>query len=280
MPFPVVYLFSDCMFVVLYYLMKYRRAVVHSNLKNSFPNKTLEERKRIEKEFYKHFCDLVFESIKTLTITKKAIAKRFHIKNEKLLVELFAQKKGILLYSAHYGNWEWLCFISLFTSYRTQALYQKLSNAYFNDLMLRIRTRFGMTCFESDQGYKGIIKAQQEKVFTITGIIGDQSPKKNSSKHWVHFLNQETAFLTGVDRIVKKFNYTVIFPLFYKYKRGKYAIEFSVISDHPKELANAEIINAYARKLEESIVKSPELWLWSHRRWKLTNTDNKQTPYE
>jgi KDO2-lipid IV(A) lauroyltransferase len=248
---------------------------VRFNLKNSFPDKTIIEIIQIEKKFYKHFCDISFESIKALTISKKSIAKRFQIKNKNLIDELYSQNKNIILYTSHYGNWEWLSFSPLFLPYQIQTFYQELSNSYFNDLMLVLRSRFGTWCVESNQGYKTMVKLQQEGTLTMTCMIGDQSPKKQSSKHWVKFLNQETAFLIGPDRIAKKLNQTLLYASFKKPRRGKYEMEFISIEDSPNQCKSEELINKYVKLLENTIIETPELWLWSHRRWKLTNPNKK-----
>ena len=264
-----LYVLSDIVFFFLYYLIKYRRKVVFQNLRNSFKNKNDIELRKIEKRFYHHFCDVTFESLKSLTISKDMAMKRFRVKNPDLIQKYFEQKKNIILYAAHFGNWEWLSFLPLFFPYQVTTFYQALSNKYFDDLMKIRRERFGVMCFESDKGYRAIISFKQKNILTLNFIIGDQSPRKSSSKHWINFLNQETAFLVGADRIAKKSNQIVIFPAYTKKKRGFYEIEFKIIEEEIEKKNSNEIINKYAKLLEESITNSPELWLWSHRRWKL-----------
>jgi KDO2-lipid IV(A) lauroyltransferase len=138
-----------------------------------------------------------------------------------------------------------------------------------------MRSRFGVTCIESRLGYKTLVATQQQQNgLTLTCLIGDQSPLRKSTKEWVTFLNQETAFLAGADRIAKKLNYAVIVPVFHKYRRGKYEIDFSLITTNAREMESEDIIKAYAKTLEEAIIKQPELWLWTHRRWKLTKANS------
>ena len=271
-PLPVLYIISSIVFVVTYHIFRYRREVVRSNIKYSFPDKTLDEIIEIEKGFYKHFCDIIFESIKILTINKKSIKNRFHIKNIELIEQIYKQEENIILYTAHYGNWEWFSFLPLFVPYQVTTFYQVLSNKYFDQLMILIRSRFGLICFESNSGYKGIVKLKQENILSLNCIIGDQSPYKDAAKqHWVKFLNRETAFLIGADKIAKKLNYKVLFPLFKKLERGKYEVEFKLIERNDTQNNRHEIIDKYAGILENAINEAPEIWLWSHRRWKLTN---------
>lgn len=275
LPFRFIYFISDIAFVVIYYLIKYRRKVVNANLENAFPDKTKVEIRRIERNFYKHFCDVFLETVKCLTISKKMVNKRFRIKNLSMIDEAHQQKKSIIVYTAHHGNWEWLSFLPLFLPHQVTAFYQELSNSYFDDLMKVIRSRFGVLCVKSNQGYKTLVKFEKEKILTLNCLIGDQSPGKTASKHWVNFLNQESAFLAGTDRIAKKLKYMMIFASMQKKERGKYELEFLLLESNPEQVDSSKIIKSYANKLEDSIKKSPELWLWSHKRWKLTKPDKK-----
>ena len=268
-PLQFLYTISDLAYLVLFQLIKYRRKVVRMNLENSFPDKSAVEIIEIEKGFYKQFCDVFIEALKLLTIRKGAISKRLFVKNIELIEELYRQKKSVIMYSAHYGNWEWFAVLPIFIPHQGTGFYKKLSNSYFDQLMQIIRCRFGAIGIESSNGYRTLVKLQQNKVLTFNGVISDQCPVKEASKHWVKFLNQDTAFSIGADRIAKKLNYAVVFSVLQKVKRGKYEIEFVLIEDEPSKKESTKIIDKYAEALEDVINKSPELWLWSHRRWKL-----------
>ena len=147
------------------------------------------------------------------------------------------------------------------------SFYQGQSNKYFDQLMMLIRERFGNKCIESKTGYKILSEYVRNKQLTLTIITGDQSPNNSSTKHWVQFLNRETAFLIGADRIAKKLEHPILYPKMTKPKRGFYEFEF--IEINPTE-SSKTIIDTYANLLEENIKLQPEMWLWSHRRWKLT----------
>ena len=275
-PFWLLYLLSDVIFIFVYRIFKYRRVVVRGNLERSFPDKTIPEIIEIEKKFYHHFCDLAFESIKILSMSNPSITKRFKITNQDFIEELYDQKKSIIMYTSHYGNWEWLSFLPLLIPYHVQTFYQKLSNNYFDQFMLMLRSNHGADGIESKQGYKSMVKLKQDKKMALTCIIGDQSPKKHSSKHWVNFLNQDTAFLVGADRIAEKLNQTVIFVSFTKPSRGKYEITFIPMQRNEDKEKGETLIDQYAKLLEKNIHKTPELWLWSHRRWKRKRSENEQ----
>ncbi len=270
LPFGLLFFLSDITFIIVYHLLKYRRDVVFDNLSRVFKDKSSEELSDIERSYYKHFCDIVFEAIKGLTLSKKGIERRFIVKNPDLFARLHKENRSIVLYAGHFGNWEWISFLPLFVNHQVTSFYQRLSNGYFDELVKIARERFGTICVESGQGVKSIISHEQRKILTVNLIIGDQSPRKDSAMYWTEFLGQKTAFLIGADKISQKANHVVLFPYYRKIKRGCYEIDFQVITEQPKEMESNEIIESFAKHLEKAILNNPDLWLWSHRRWKLT----------
>ena len=274
LPMFILYFISDIIFVILYYVVKYRRVVVFNNLKNSFPEKSEKELKIIEKKFYRHFCDLMVESVKTLTISTKQLRKRYQIKDTALFEKFFDEDKSIILYTAHFGNWEWLAILPSYIPHQVTSFYQQQTSKYFDNFMKLLRERFGVICVESNKGYRTILKFAQKKTLTLSIMVGDQSPRKDSTKHWVKFLNQDTAFITGTDRIAKKSGQVVIFPSICKKRRGHYELDFKIIEEESHSIKDDRIIDNYARLLEISIKAWPELYLWSHKRWKLNKDIN------
>jgi len=257
------------MYFLVYHVVGYRKKVVFNNLRNSFPSKSDDKIKQIGKDFYRHFCDIALESFKRLTIGEKAIKKRLLIKNPELIQQYINDDRSILMYTGHQGNWEWLVFLPLMFPYTSNTFYKPIKNKYFEELYKNMRERFGVNCVESDKGFRTILDNHQRKELTLNCMIGDQSPTKKSSKYWYNFLNQDTAFFVGADKIAKKTDQVVLFPFFKKLKRGYYELEFRIIDDQPQLRSNFEILEKYAQQLEQAIVSAPELWLWSHRRWKL-----------
>ncbi|RTE55207.1 lipid A biosynthesis acyltransferase [Arenibacter aquaticus] len=277
LPMWLLYWMSDVLYVLLYYVIGYRRKVVYTNLRNAFPVKSESEIEQIAKDFYRHLCDIVLESFKRLTIREKTIKKRLRIKNPELIQKYVEEQRSILLYTAHQGNWEWLVFLPLMFPYSSNTFYKPIKNNYFDGLFRIMRERFGVNCVESDKGYRTIIENHRNKVLTLNCMIGDQSPTKISSKYWCHFLNQDTAFFIGADKIAKKTDQVVLFPFFRKLRRGYYELEFYIIDDHINSRNNYGILEKYAKLLEQAIHYAPELWLWSHRRWKLKKEDFSRT---
>ncbi|NME69709.1 lysophospholipid acyltransferase family protein [Flammeovirga aprica] len=271
LPIQLLFILSDITYIVIYKCIKYRKDVVSENLKKAFPEKSKQELLNIEKKFYKHFCDLMFESIKTLTINEKSIQKRFQLQNTELIDDLYAQNKSVLLYAAHLGNWEWQAFFPKYLSgHQVTAFYQPLSNKYFDELMQIIRGRMGVLCIPSQKGYKTMMKMKADKKLTFNLMIGDQCPAWNSAKYWTEFLHQKTAFLLGADAISKKSDCAVVYPKCTKIKRGVYKTEFILLDSSPKNAKTFSIVEKYSKVLEQNIKLQPDLWLWSHKRWKLT----------
>ena len=262
LPLTILYRLSGLAYIVLYHILKYRRNIVYYNLRSSFPAKSESEIKQTEKDFYKHFCDVAFETIKALTISESDLKKRFRIKNPDIIESCFKNDMSIILYGAHFANWEWLPFISLFVPHKVIALYRPLKNKYFNDLIKIIRERFGATCIKSGSGYREIVRQKRNFIKTISIIVGDQSPKKNSNKYRTDFLLRKTAFLKGADRIARKHNQVVLYPETIKLKRGYYEIRFEILYDNFCMTGEPHIIEKYAACLEKNIREAPELWLW------------------
>ena len=269
LPLRFLFLLSDLGFIIVYYILNYRRNTVRENLIRSFPNMTEKEIKKLEKKFYRHFCNVFIEILKSTTISEKEVRKRINVTNPELITKYFDTGKSIIFYTSHQGNWEWLSLLPLFVPHQVTALYTPPSNGYFDEYMKMIRSRFGMICIEANKGYRTILKLNKNNVLTLNLIAGDQCPTQNSTKHWVRFLNQETCFSVGADRIAKKSNQVIIFPSYRKIKRGYYEIDLKLIHENPSIVSDNSIIDSYAELLEKAIIDSPEMWLWSHKRWKI-----------
>lgn len=272
-PLFILYIFSFFAFIFVYVIFGYRTKVVRQNLYNAFPDKTETSIQKIERKFYRHFCDMFIESLKPLGLRWKInnLNSNIHYTNPEILVDLYRQNKNVILYAAHFGNWEWLNGLPGISPYQVVTLYRKLSNAYFNTYMLHVRSKFGIKCFEMKTAYKKILNLDNQNIRTLNLMLGDQSPDPHSAMYWRQFLNQDTAFLKGVEIIGRKMNAAVIYPSFYNSKRGKYEVTFKVIEENAKASAENFIVDKYAELLEQDIKDSPELWLWTHRRWKRRN---------
>ena len=268
LPLWVLYIFSDFVFFITYRVLAYRKKVVNQNLKNSFPEKSHEEIRKIRKEFYRHFCDSFIETIKLWNISQKEILKRCVCKNPDFLKPYISNNKSIIAVTGHYGNWEWLSSFATYNIGDFLPIYKPLHNKVFNDMYIKIRERFGAQTLAKNDTLRTMIKHKNEGHFTMTAFIGDQTPNRKSLHYWTNFLNQDTPILQGAERIAKKLDQAVIYTKMTKIKRGYYEYEFIPITNEPRETEENEITELHTRMLEDIIKENPSYWLWSHKRWK------------
>lgn len=267
LPLSVLYLVSDFLFVLIFYLVGYRKKVVYNNLRNSFPEKTEKEIRKIRRRFYRHFADLMVEIVKVAGIGEKEFKKRMRIKNPELMNRFFEQGRSVIMITMHYSNWEWTNIFSLFLRHKILAVYKPLHNQQFERYFQNIRSRFDAETVPMTHVLRRLVKANQEKELVAPGLVGDQTPPA-FHKHWTIFLNQETLFYPGAAAISRKFNHPVVFIRIDKIRRGYYELTFETLFENPENHSEAEIMKAYVHKMEEIIVAKPEYYLWSHRRWK------------
>ncbi len=267
LPFPVIYLLSDIMFFLLYYIFRYRKSVINTNLKKSFPDKTEKEIKSITKKFYKHLSDITLEAIKVNGVSEKTIKKRMTFKNPEVVNRLFENGQSVIALTMHFNNWEWTCSMPFKLKHKVLAVYKPLHNAGFDNFMNENRSRFGAETVSHLRLLRRTIKAVQKNEPVYIGLAGDQTPPE-FHKLWMMFMNQETLFYPGPAVLAKRFGFPVIFQKTIKIKRGYYETSFEVLIENPKEYSDSEIMKIYTNKMEELINLQPEFYLWSHRRWK------------
>ena len=256
---------------ILLRLFGYRKSVIAQSLNKSFPNKSTQEKRRITKLFYWHFAHFLAETIKMFCISKKSIKKRVQFKNKALLQNYYNEGKDVILVLGHYGNWEWgLLAASLVSDHEMVGIYKPLSSSFWNQQIKKLRSKFGATLVSMKESIRYILK--QGENARIIGVIGDQTPTKNEINYWTTFLNQETAVFSGTEKLAKKLNCPVVFAHINKIKFGYYEVSFELITQIPEGQLDGEITNLHTLKLEEKIKERPELWLWSHRRWKHSRT--------
>lgn len=273
LPFFVLYGISDFAYFLIYRVIGYRKKVVFENLHNSFPEKTETEIKQIAKDFYHHIADLFTEYLKGYSISKEEILKRVNIVNPEIVRNYTDKNTPVIIVTGHIGNWEWLLHPLNLMEIPMDIVYQKLSSTFFNDLTLFIRSRFATTpMIEKDDTLR---KTFERKDVVRALVMGsDQSPQNWKSAYWTTFLNQDSGFFTGTERIARKFDYPVIFSEMRRIRRGYYEIEFTEIAKPDyKDFQSGEITERFVRILEKSIHKHPADYLWSHRRWKHKRTE-------
>lgn len=268
LPFRIFYLFSDFVFVLVYYVLGYRRKVVRENLAMALPHLSDAERKVIEKKFYHHMCDMFLEMIKTMSISPEEMSKRFAITNLDVIQEYEKTGKSAILVAAHYASYEWILTINRELSFRGIAVYKKLANPYFDKLVRKIRSKYNTELVETRQTIPLMAQNQRDGVLSLYGLASDQSPKLDRIFHSNTFMGIEVPVHTGAEMLAKKYDLSVIYMKVEKVKRGYYQGTFVPLCDHPKDYEDFQITEIYLRELEKQILEAPEYYLWTHKRWK------------
>jgi KDO2-lipid IV(A) lauroyltransferase len=269
-PFFILYPLSNLVSFVLYRIVGYRKSVVRENLSRSFPQFDTKSLRRLERLSYKNLSDVLLEGIKGFTMTRGQIRRRHFVVNPEILDPFKAEGRTVISLPSHYGNWEWgsLSPGLFIKDYKIVAFYKPLTNPYADRFVRKNRSRTGTMLASIYKTNATFDSLKNERSAYI--MAADQSPSNAKNVVWVNFLGIETAFLHGPEKYATKYNYPVFFVDIQRIKRGIYRLELSLLSDNPAELEPGEITRRYAGKLEEAILKKPENWLWSHRRWKLS----------
>jgi KDO2-lipid IV(A) lauroyltransferase len=268
LPFKILYLFSDFTYLIVYYIIGYRKTTVRENLSLALPNLSKEERLIIEKKSYRHLCDMFLEMIKTMTISKKEVQKRFVFTNIEVYKKLEEQEKSIAMMLAHYASYEWVISMNAYVTFSAYAIYKKIKNPYFDKLVRNIRSKFKASLITTKETIPTIINNNRNKKLSIYGFASDQSPRISSAFHWQTFLGVEVPVHTGAEILAKKYDMNVIFLKVKKVKRGFYEASFELLSENPKEVPNYEITDKFLKLVEQQIYEAPEYYLWTHKRWK------------
>lgn len=278
LPFRVLYLVSDFIYVLVYHVLGYRKKVVMGNLKIAFPEKSKEELTEIMKRFYSHFLDIFMEMIKTFSISDQEILKRFKLTNPEELDAVMGRNKNILLMSSHYANFEWLFSLNLRVDHRGFAAYKKVKNKYLNNFIVKSRSRFNTTLVATKEMRDTIAQNDSSNDSFVYGMLVDQSPKLIKTHHWSDFFGVEVPVITGTEMLAKKYDYAVIYIETTKSRRGFYETKMEILSEDPRSLPDYEITDLFMKKLERKIRKEPEYYFWTHKRFKHMRTDKGLIP--
>ncbi len=268
LPLWMLHIKARFLFFLIYYVLRYRRKITFENLQNSFPEKSLQERKKIARQYYQNLADLIVEFIKIKHISRKSINKHMFIKNPEVLSELYRQGKSVFIAIGHCGNWEWLGKkLALNAEHRLFAVVKPLSDPYFNRYMNDLRVRFhAPNLIEFKKTYRTLLKNRESLNAVV--IAADQTPTRSEINFWTTFLNQETPFFKGIEKMSKALDYAVLYFDIQRVRRGYYAIEIMPVCVEASKTEPNQITEKYVSLLEQSIRSRPDNWLWSHRRWK------------
>jgi len=259
---------SDIVYVILYYLIGYRKKVVKDNLKLVFPEKSEQEINRISKKFYHHFCDMMFEAIKSLTISEKEILRRFKITNIEELKQYEASKQSVVLMCGHYASWEWSMSLQKHIDFIGYAVYKRLRNPYFDRLVKRVRGKHNSYLVSTKDIIPTLVESKKNNTLFLCGMAADQSPKLKKAYHWTEFMGVKVPCYTGSEMISKRLDLPIVFMAIKKIKRGFYEATFSTITKTPKDYKDYELTDKFHKLVEKQIKTAPEYYLWTHKRWK------------
>ena len=268
LPFRLLYGLSDVIYFFVYRVFGYRKSVVKENLRLVFPNKSEKEITDITGKFYHHLCDMMVEAIKSLTISKNEMRKRFKFSNIEVLNELEEKQRSIILMCAHYGSWEWIFILQTYVKHTGYAVYKRLENKYFDRLVKRIRAKYNSHLITTKETFTILKESKSNGELTINGFVSDQSPKVNKAFHWNEFMGIKVPMYTGAEMLAKKLDMAVVFFGVKRLKRGYYETTFKTITENPREYKDYEITDIFFKLVEKQIREAPEYYLWTHKRWK------------
>lgn len=268
LPFRILYVFSDMVYVLVYHVIGYRKKVVRKNIAMTLPHLSEKERLHIEKKSYHHLCDMFLEMMKTMTISEKEMNKRFVFTNLELYTALEKKQKSIAVMIAHYATYEWVISMNRKIEFEGFAIYKKVNNKYFDKLVRNIRSKFKATLITTSQTIPVIKENESLGHRGVYGFASDQSPQESKAFHWQKFMGIETPVYTGAEMLVKRFDMNVIFLRVKKVKRGYYEATFELMFDNPKAIPDYQISDEFLRRVEKQIYEAPEYYLWTHKRWK------------
>ena len=268
LPFPLLYRISDFFFLVVYYLVQYRKKLVLKNLQLVFPEKQIKELKELRRQFYRHFTDLLMEIIKTFTISSEELDEHFQYENLELLEDLKKKGRSVIVMGSHYANWEWALKFGVNIGMNGYVVYAPIKNEMFSKKIIKTRERFGIELVSKSITFKKIEENRHNNIQGLYGLVSDQSPRLSKAYYWTEFLGNRVPVLTGSEVLAKKYNMAIVFGRIEKIKRGYYKMSFEMLSEHPNEFPNYELTEHYLSICEKQIREQPQYYLWTHNRFK------------
>jgi KDO2-lipid IV(A) lauroyltransferase len=267
-PLWALYGLSTVLYLLAYYVARHRHKVIREQLAKVFPNLAERERIAIHKRFLKNFCDVLVETVRSMSITREDMIRRVRVVNIEALTEPLAAGRSVLAVTSHLCNWEWLLHgMALQLKYPVDAAYKPLHDLWADRLMLEARSRFGARLVPAKELLGDFLN--RRAVVRAVAMNADQAPVSTDKRYWTTFLGQDTAFYVGAEQIARAMRLPVWYLLMRRVSRGRYEVEVRMLWDGREALEPNAITERYARACEADVYKHPADWLWSYRRWKL-----------
>lgn len=268
LPFRILYVVSDILYLLVYYIIGYRKKTVKYNLTLVFPDKSEKEITTLSKKFYHHLCDMILESVKSLTVSEAEMMKRFKLTNIEEIHKLEKENRNIVLMCAHYANFEWIFITQKYVKHKGYGVYKRLANKYFDRLIKRKRAKYNTQLITTKETIPVLMESIKKGELSISGFVSDQSPKVNKAYHWNDFMGIKVPVHTGAEMLAKRLDSSVVFFGVKKIKRGYYETTFTTLAQNANDYKNYEITDMFLKLVEEQIYSAPEYYLWTHKRWK------------
>lgn len=267
MPFWLLYALSDLFYLIIYKVLKFRVKVVRKNLDTAFPFKSDKEKLIIEKKFYRHFCDIFLEMVKSYGMSESQMKKRMTYTNLEEIKKYEIQNRNIIFMCGHYASYEWLLSLAYYLKHKSFALYTPLSNKYFDRLIRKVRTRHKNDLISRYKASSEMKKHKDQGLVCCYGFAADQIPNHKKSYRRA-FLGVRTPVFTGAERMSKQLDTVVIFANIQKIKRGFYQTTFEVLTENANQYPDFQITDMFFERLNQCIYQKPEFYLWTHNRFK------------
>ena len=279
-PLPVLYAGGWVLHVIVFHIVRWRRDQVASDIALAFPDKPAAERARILRQSYRNIADVVMEAIWGFGASAERLAQRVTFENTGLVDAAVAARQSVVLLTPHFCNWEWLLPAGgARFGLPIDAVYQKQRVATLDRFLLDARSRFGgKPILREDFVYELMNRAGTPRGYAL---IADQTPPRDDKKHWSRFLNRDTAFFVGAEKVARFLDSPVLYVAMRRVGRGRYSVRLLPLAMPPFDdeagFADVPIMERFARQLEIAIQESPADWLWLQKRWKYPKPDQPET---
>ena len=268
LPLKIQYAFADTIFFLGYRVAGYRKSTVRENLQKSFPEKSVEEIKQIEKKFYHNFSDYLVEMVRSFTMSSTELRVRVQHINQDVFHKAKEDGKNVILLAGHVFNWEWFnALATVIPQEKCFPVYRKVNSSFWEEKIKNIRNSYGNHALEAKEVIRHILKNPNDGN-SVYMFVADQTPHFSEVSFGLNFLNQKTPAFIGYDKLATRLDLTFVYCEMKKVKRGFYQVNYHEITPNRERFEEFEVVKKFHKQLEKTINKYPDNYLWSHRKWK------------